>query len=575
MRQGDSSLVTWFLAWWPHAILRGQNPFFTTAMNYPIGINMADNVGMALLSLLTAPLTLTAGPIASLNLLDWLAFPVSAAAMYFVLRRYIRWPPAAFFGGALYGFSPYVVGQGLQHVFIAIIPLPPLIFMCVVELLVLRSPNQRRWGVALGLLVVAQFFISQEIAVTTVGMGAIGLGLLALVRPRSALPALRHAMAGLVQAIVIVIACLAYPFWADVAGPEHYTGAAHLGGLSADLLGSVLPTSQELFAPASWLAIGNKLLAGNVAENGSYLSLPILALAAFFVFRYRRDRWIRYVAALMVTAWVLTLGWRLVIDGTQTSVPLPWSLFQNAPVLQNLLAARITLFVWLFASLLIALGLDRAYGEFKLGRSNSLPAARGLSPRARSALLASIVTLLTCASLVALIPRWPYSGTGPAGVPSYFSSGDANQIPLDSVVLISPYPVQGAQSSEPLLWQAVAGFRFKILGGYGEFALPNGAATGYPAELSPLVIEDFLGNEMTGEPGFFGYGMPQLTPTSVSQFRLFLRRYRVGTVLDSKLGLYPAPVYQLFAMTLGPPSASEGSIIAWYGVQKRLRSNTK
>jgi hypothetical protein len=69
--------------------------------------------------------------------------------------------------------------------------------------------------------------------------------------------------------------------------------------------------------------------------------------------------------------------------------------------------------------------------------------------------------------------------------------------------------------------------------------------------------------------------MPQLTPQSVSQFRLFLRRYQVGTVLDSKLGLYPLPVYQLFSMTLGPPSVSEGSIIAWYGVQKRLRSNTK
>jgi hypothetical protein len=544
-------------------------------MNYPIGINIADNVGMALLALVTAPLTLTAGPIASLNLLDWLAFPLSAAAMYFVLRRYIRWPPAAFFAGALYGFSPYVVGQGPQHLFLTIIPLPPLIFMCVFELVVLRSPKPRRWGIALGLLLVAQFFISQEVAVTTVGMGAIGLGLLAIIRPRSVLPALRYAMAGLVPAIAIVVACLAYPFWADVAGPGHYTGAAHVGGLSADLLGSVLPTSQQLFAPTSWLAIGNKLVAGNVAENGSYLSLPILAMAAFFVFRYRRDRWIRYVAALMVVAWVLTLGWRLVVDGTQTSVPLPWSLIQNAPVLRNLLAVRVTLYVWLFASLLIALGLDRAYGEFKLGRRNPLPAARGLSPRARSALLASVVAVLTCASVVALIPRWPYSGTGPADVPTYFSSGDANRIPLDSVVLISPYPVQGDQSSEPLLWQAMAGFRFKILGGYGEFALPNGAATGYPAALSPLAIEDFLGNEMDGEPGFFGFGMPKLTPQSVSQFRLFLRRYHVGTVLDSKLGLYPLPVYQLFTMTLGPPSVSEGSIIAWYGVQKRLGSNTK
>jgi hypothetical protein len=542
-------------------------------MNYPSGINMADNVGMVLLSLLTAPLTLTMGPIASLNLLDWLAFPASAAAMYFVLRRYVRWPPTAVFGGALYGFSPYVVGQGLAHVFIAIVPLPPLILMCVFELLVLRSDNQRRWGVALGLLVVAQFFIAQEIAVTTVGMGAIGLGLLAIIRPRSVVPALRHAMPGLIRAIAIAVACLAYPCWADLAGPSHYSGAAHPGGLSADLLGSVLPTSSQLLAPASWLVIGDKLVGGNVPENGSYLSLPILVMAAFFVVRYRRDRWIRFAAALMVAAWVLTLGWRLILDGTLTRVPLPWSLFQNAPVLGSLLAVRVTLYVWLFASLLISLGLDRVHDEVKLGRRSSSTAVGRPWPRSRKTLFASIVALLTFASVIALIPRWPYSGTEASGVPSYFSSAAVNQIPLDSVVLISPYPSQ--EDSAPLLWQAVAGFRFKILGGYGEFALPNGAASGYPAALSPFAVESFLGNEITGEPGFFGSGVPTMSPGLVAKFRLFLRRYRVGTVLYSTLGAYPQPVYQLFSTTLGPPSAPAGPIIAWYDVQKRLSSNTK
>jgi hypothetical protein len=571
MRQGDTTLVTWFIAWWPHAILHGQNPFFTTAQNYPVGINMADNAGMGLLSLITAPLTLTVGPIASLNLLNWLAFPASAAAMYFVLRRYVRWPPIAVLGGALYGFSPYVVGQGLDHVFVAMVPLPPLVLMCVFELLVLRSDNQRRWGVALGLLIVAQFFISQEVAVTTVVMGAIGLGSLAIVRPRSVVPALRHAMPGLIRAVAIVVACLAYPCWADLAGPEHYAGAVHVGGLGGDLLGSVVPTSSQLLAPSHLRAIGDNLVGGNIAENGSYLSLPLLVLAIWILLRYQRDRWIRFAAGLMFAAWMLSLGWRLTVDLRSSNVPLPWSLFQHAPVLGSLLAVRVTLYVWLFATLLISLGLDRAHDEFKLRRRITSPEVGAPWPRSRRMLFASVVSLLISASVLALVPGWPYSGTGPSGAPAYFSSRAVNQIPFDSVVLISPYPSYA--DSAPLVWQAVAGFRFKVLGGYGEFAPPNGPATLYPAELSPSPVEIFLGNEASSVPAFFEIGRPTMSAGLVAKFRLFLRRYRVGTVLYSAIGAHPKPIYQLFSTTLGRPSAPTGSIIAWYDVQKRLRSD--
>jgi hypothetical protein len=50
---------------------------------------------------------LLVSPIASVNVLLWLAFPLSATSMFFVLRRFVAWDLAAFAGGLLYGFSPY------------------------------------------------------------------------------------------------------------------------------------------------------------------------------------------------------------------------------------------------------------------------------------------------------------------------------------------------------------------------------------------------------------------------------------------------------------------------------------
>ncbi len=42
-------------------------------------------------------------------------------------------------------------------------------------------------------------------------------------------------------------------------------------------------------------------------------------------------------------------------------------------------------------------------------------------------------------ALVTLVPKFPLP-TAAANVPAYFSSSAANRIPVDSVVLISPYP---------------------------------------------------------------------------------------------------------------------------------------
>ena len=132
-------------------------------------MNLAQNTSAPLLGLLTAPLTLAVSPIASVNLLLWLAFPLSAFSMFVVLRHWVRWDLAAFVGGALYGFSPYMVTQAvsaLAHGIRAPPPTHPVLprtrrfdtTRCI------RCDGEWRWQAS----VVAQFFISPEVAATSV-----------------------------------------------------------------------------------------------------------------------------------------------------------------------------------------------------------------------------------------------------------------------------------------------------------------------------------------------------------------------------------------------------------------------
>ena len=61
------------------------------------------------LSLPLVPVTWIWGPVASLNVASTLAPALTAFTAFVVIRRWAPWTPAAFVGGLLYGFSPFVL----------------------------------------------------------------------------------------------------------------------------------------------------------------------------------------------------------------------------------------------------------------------------------------------------------------------------------------------------------------------------------------------------------------------------------------------------------------------------------
>ena len=177
-------------------------------------MNLAENTGMPLLGLLVAPVTVLVSPVASYNLLLWLSFPVSAIAMYAVVRRWTGSRLAAFCAGLVYGFSAYVVGQGWGHVMLSFVPLPPLYFYQLHKLLVRRQGNPYRQGLLLGVIAVAQYFISAEILASCVLLSAIGL-VVYVIAERATLSRgdVDYAARGLAVAAGLVVACAVYTVW--------------------------------------------------------------------------------------------------------------------------------------------------------------------------------------------------------------------------------------------------------------------------------------------------------------------------------------------------------------------------
>ena len=571
IRAGDLDQMVWYLAWTPHAIGHGQNLFATNWLNYPAGVNLAQNTSAPLLGLVTAPLTLAVSPLASLNLLLWLAFPLSAFSMFVVLRRWVGWDLAAFVGGALYGFSPYVVTQSVDHLNLAFVPLPPLILLCAYETIRPQSVHPLRWGAALGALVVGQFFISPEIAATSILVAAVCGVVLAVARPHGVWPALRRSGLALLLASGITIVSVAYPVWMMTKGPSRYVGQAYPGGVSADLLSSIAPTPLQLLVPARLAVAGSHLVFGNGSENGSgYLGIPLVLLLIIFVVMCWRNRWIRFAALLTVLTTILSLGAHLIVDNHVTSVPLPWDVLQHLPLANNVIVVRLSLYTAFFAGLLVALAMTDLRDRWRRGRDSATEHRRARFEK-RGGLVVAVSALgaLGLVSVLSLIPSWPLV-TAPADVPSFFASGEVQRIPYGSVTLISPYP--SVAEVQPQLWQAVAKMRFRIIGGYALVPGSRGAPTNFPQILRPRQVEQFLWAHATGGAPYPMGPVPKDSNELACQLRSFLLRYRVASVIATPANAQPGPIDALYTRAMGPPTYTGGGVMAWFGVRDDVAS---
>ncbi len=559
---GDPAQMTWFLEWVPYALGHGLNLFQTNFLDYPHGVDLANGTSVPLLGLVAAPVTLTVGPVAAFNVLLRLAFASSATSMFFVLRtRCHRW--AAFVGGLLYGFGPYMIAQAQNHLNLVFVPLPPVIVWCIYELLAVRRRSPARVGALLGALAGAQFLINPELLTllgVVVALGVVGYLVVQRSEWRAVLLALRRAAA---HAVVVFLALSGYVLYYMLFAPGHLIGPvyapASLQQYRANLLGPVVPTSLQFVAPLSLVVTAFRFVAGNFSENASYLSAPLVGLMLFFTWRYRRDRVIFVSALLALVAFVLSLGPQLTVNGDVTSVPLPEGLFVHLPFLDNTVPARFAFVVALFCSVVVALGGERFVTQLRTS-----------AVRSRSARLGEMgVVALVISAAVLLLPVVPLATAAPPWTNSAVAS--LSYIPRGASVLTYPFTI--SPWTEAMSWQAVTDMRFRLVGGYVTAQVNATSGDSHPPLLKPVVVQEFLTASQFGSVARRGpqYMYPAPPPTANVRRGLctFLHRYHVAAVLFWKGGLYqgvhPARVKRLFIETLGPPShrSRDGTVLIW------------
>ncbi len=469
---GDSSLFTWFIEWPAYAISHGLNPFYSTAMHVPTGVNLLANTSIVAIGVLLAPVTWLFGPVASLNVALTLAPALSALSMYVLLRRWVTWSPAAFVGGLFYGFSPMIlVSLGDAHLMLGMAVIPPLIVACLDELLFRQRRRPVPTGIVLGLLVALQFFIGTEVLVIMAAMGVVGVvivvGWAAWRRPSELRGHARYAVVGMASGLAVALVLLAGPAWYALSGPAHF-GSTIWPGIYGHIARKQRTVLNEFFY--RWSALNSAVATLHDRVLGGYQG-RVLSYQYFGTFMtavliggtaiWRRDRRLWFFWTVILISALLSFGAR---KGTW----FPWRALENLPILENVEPYRFVLITDLAVAVMLGLIIEHIYVAVNRKRAAS-PAAAGPTasglwsrrPRWAGAIAAAAVAVFALVQPVSYLARTIPMTTAPVDLPSWFTTV-APGLPAHQVLLILPAPFTSFDNS--MTWQAVDHMSFSMVG---------------------------------------------------------------------------------------------------------------
>ena len=447
----DSEIYVWSFAWWPHAIGSGSNPFMTHVLYAPTGINTAWTLSVPGLAIVFSPITILFGPVASYNIAALLMPVLSAWTAYLLCRYLTRSIWASVIGGYLFGFSTAMLRQQLYgHLPVTGVFLLPLVALVVVRYL-RRDMAARGLAVRLGVLLALQLWISTEFALTVTLVLALGLVLAFLL-----VPAERRRLLSSLPPILA-----AYALGAVFAAPLVYyalTGLVSHGFINvhdtgSDLLNFVVPTKVIALGGSSFPSVASHFKSSG---SSAYLGLPTLLIAAAFALRLRQSAAARFLTVALLAVAVIALGTELEIDGRRI-LPLPWSAAAHIPVVNNSLPFRFTAYVSLAAAVIVALWTATTRGRI-YARPYLLP-------------------LLAVAVLVPSLWRTTYPSFSPTRPErlAFFTDGLYKTcLGRNETVAIFPF------GGDSLLWQAEAGFSFRMAG--DGLQAPDQALNAFDAE---------------------------------------------------------------------------------------------
>jgi hypothetical protein len=484
----DPNFYVWSLRWWPYALGRGLNPVYSGQIFAPAGHSLAWATTAPPLSLLAAPLTLTAGPVASFNLIAAVALPVSAWAAFVLCRRLTGKFWAALAGGAVFGFSAY---EQSHNVF-GQINLTYSLLLPVLAYLVLlwwdEAISSRTLVLLAGLTMTVQFYLFAETFADLTAILALSLAVGFAIAGRSG----RADIARLAKvtalafaaAAVLCAPAIAYQLSNKAPRPARIT--------AMDLASLVLPQPGRTLGIA-WLA--RAAAEPDRISAACYVGIPLLALALLLAVTGWQNRLVRFLSCMLAVVMVASLGPAVYLLGRPVT-GLPWAALFRLPVVRNAWPSRLMLFAYLVLAVATALWLARPTGQPGSGRW--APGSGRWAPGSARWALA----LLGIAGIA--LNSAPITYARHSTVPAFVSAGQYRRqlSPGEIVVVVSEVRNAG------MLWQAESGFYMRIAGGFINAGFTRG--TDLPTQVQKLANP---------------------TPYAVVQFERYVRVKHIGAIL--------------------------------------------
>jgi len=501
----DHQAFEWYFGASAHNVATLSNPLFSDRQNFPDGVNLMANAAVTGLGIPLAPLTLATSAHVTFFVVELLGLAGTAAAWFWFLRRRGLGRTGSAVGGWFVGFAPAMISHANGHPnFIALFLIPVIID----RVLRLAEGNRRtRDGVILGLLVTWQLFIGEEpLLLAAIGMMIAGLVLVAHRRIH-----LGRALPGIGIGAGLCLALVALPLWWQFAGRQSYTSIYHPPG--GNDLAQLWGRATRTVGADPWASAA---LSMNRTEENSFFGIPLWILAGVIVLALIRRPVVQALTVvIVVTAW-LSLGEEVLLRGQPTGIPSLWALFDELPVLENVLPTRFVMIAVPALAGLLAIGIDAAVTSSPLRRDDvDLPTWQ---PKIGG-------WIVTGAALVALLPVVPTAlRVDPRpSVPTFFT-GDAwrDWSHGGSILAVPPTDIVDARAFD---WQLAADtMSFPIVEGY--FVGPNGRADRggqYGATRRPLSLWLYDVNAANAL-------MPATEPQRL-QFAEDLRAWRTDTVV--------------------------------------------
>ncbi|GAB7048647.1 hypothetical protein [Catenuloplanes indicus] len=514
--EGDHAFFEYVLAR-AAALVTGDvsDPFVTDQLNVPLGVNLMANTSVLGLGIPLAPVTLLAGPAATIALLVLLGLALTAYGWFWVFLRRLRVSPvAAWVGGAFCGFAPGVYTHAQGH------PNWTAQFLLPFVVHLLFSPSRRN-GLTLGLIMAWQVFINEE-ALFFTGLGCAVFGLLFLaLRPHEVDK--RRFLTSLGVALAVVVPLVAYPLWVQFTGPGSYRGVPEFTtSYGNDVTAFVSFATHSLAGPIS--PFGH--LTPNETEQNAAFGIPLVITFVVLAVLFRRRAAALAAACTAVVFAVLSVGRDVIVNGYgDVTRPGPWEPFAHLPLFDSVVPTRLSLIAIPCVGLLLALAVDRS--------------------RAGVALVV--------AALVPIVPM-PLTTERVAAVPAYIAErGYRAHLADGGSMLVTP---RVWTDTTGMRWAARTGLDFPLALGY--FLGPDPSADGR-AMFGPWRRPTHALIVSVSATGF----VPPLTAVDRAAFAADLAYWQTSVIVLPNDQPYRAAVEALLTGLTGRAPSRTGGVSVW------------